>query len=395
MENHAVEQPGTVNLSTTLEPGAVSLEAVGAGRPSLTEPADKTEAGSEKDQSIRDVLAAESKRVKEETAKEAAAKASKAADDKKSDKAEEKPAKARDDGGKFAKTDADEKAEPVKAKGAPEKAADASQSEGRASRYEAPARFNDQAKAEWESAPESVKAEAHRAFRELEAGLTKNKEVVDRYEKFRPFDEVAKSNGRELHESIAKVVEFERVMKENPLAAINFALREAGPRGPDGKPITIDDIVSHVAGQSNDQRLHAAHARIQELEGQIEAREAAARIPTMLQEFAKDHPRLDELADVITPLIEAGHPLPTAYKLAVALKPEPTGNAASEATTSQPLTQAQSDRAHTSTPAKPLNPEAASKSVRGSPANGDDEDVDDPDLDIREMLRREMRAMSR
>lgn len=395
MENQAVEQPGTVNLSTTLEPGAVNLEAVGAGRPSLTEPGDKQAAAPEKEESLRDTIAAEAKRVKEETAKEAASKLAKE-DPKAAEKAkaDEKAAKERDEAIKLAKAEKD-KSDPTKAKGAPEQAADASQSEGRATRYEAPARFNEQAKADWDSAPDSVKAEAHRAFRELETGLTKNKEVVDRYEKFRQFDDVAKSNGRDLPDTIAKIAEFERVMRENPLAAINYALRESGPRGPDGKPISIDDIVSHVAGQSNDQRLQAAHARIQELEGQIEASATAARIPAMVQEFAKTHPRLDELADVIAPLLKAGHALPTAYELADALRPASAGNTASEATTRQPLTQAQSDRAHTPTPAAPLNPEAASKSVRGGPANGEDAPSDEPDLEIREMLRREMRSLSR
>lgn len=279
------------------------------------------------------------------------------------------PKATRDEGGKFTPKEA--KQEPVKAeaeakaKGAPEQTADASQSERRASRYEAPARFNDQGKAEWASAPESVQAEVHRTIKNLEDGYAKHKESADRYEKFRSYDDTAKTNGRDLSESLAKVVEVERVMKQNVFAGVNFMLREIGPRGPDGNPITIDDLVSHVAGQSNDQRLAQAHARIQELEAIIEGKDREAKIPSIVEEFAKSHPRFDELKPAMIPLIKAGHTLETAYELADALKPVSDTSSVKETQTTQASSAAE---AASPAPARP-NP-AGQKSISGAPSSG-------------------------
>lgn len=265
---------------------------------------------------------------------------------------------------KAVKTDNGTAEAEAKAKSVPAPVADTGQSEGRVSRYEAPARFNDQGKAEWANAPESVQAEVHRTIKNLEDGYAKHKEGAERYEKFRQYDDVAKTNGRDLTESIAKVIEFEKAMAQNPLAAINFALREAGPRGPDGNPITIDDIVAHVSGQSGDERLATANSRIRELEAKIQHMETTAKLPDMVAEFAAKHERFEELSDVIATLIEAGtaKDLPAAYKLATVLRPV--------AATPAAVTQQASSAAETASPAPARPNPAGQKSISGAPSSG-------------------------
>lgn len=246
------------------------------------------------------------------------------------------------------------------------------QSEGQ--RYEAPARFSQQAKADWANASDSVKAEVHRAIKELEDGHTKYKASSERYESLREFDETATRNGRNLAESLKQVVEFETTMKNNPLAAIDFALRHAGPRKNDGSPLTIDDIVQHVAGQGADHRVSTLQTENNALRQKIQQMEMEAKVPQMLEEFKASHERFDELTPVIVPLLKSGHNLETAYELAEALKP-------AEA---KPLTPANNEaQAQTLATPKVVNP-AGLKSVSGTPSAGSNPSMDRSQIPLKE-----------
>jgi hypothetical protein len=230
-----------------------------------------------------------------------------------------------------------------------------------------PSRFDDAAKSEWANAPESVKGAVHRAVKELEEGLTKYKGSHERYEQLRQFDETAKSNGRDLPDSLKKVVEFETMMKSNPMAAIDYALRHAGPRKSDGSPLSLNDIVQHVSGQTVDHRLQAAQTEIHQLRTQIQEMETRAKIPDMVAEFASTHERFDELQPAMIPLLKQGFTLENAYEFALAMAP------AKQAQT-EPLTPANSQAlAQTQSQPKPVNP-AGQKSISGAPATGSDPD---------------------
>lgn len=230
---------------------------------------------------------------------------------------------------------------------------------------DAPSRFDDAAKTEWANAPESVKGAVTRAVKELEDGIAKYKGSHERYEQFKEYDETAKANGRDLKQSIASVLEFEKTIKTNPLAAIDYALREAGPRDSQGRPITLNDIVEHVSGQSTDQRVQQAQTRIQELETQIQQMEYAKKVPDMVAEFAATHDRFEELTDVIVPLLKAGHELETAYELAAALKPSADPKPLIPAETQQAAL------AQTQVQPVAVNP-AGQKSISGAPSAGSD-----------------------
>jgi hypothetical protein len=231
---------------------------------------------------------------------------------------------------------------------------------------DAPARFDDAAKSEWANAPESVKGAVTRAVKEMEDGLTKYKAGNERYEQFKEYDETAKANGRDLKQSIASVLEFEKTLKANPIAAIDYALREVGPRDSQGRPISLNDIVAHVSGQSTDQRLTEAQSTIQELNSRIQQMEYAQKVPDLVADFASKHDRFEELTGVIVPLLKAGHELETAYELAAALKP-----ASSAEPEPKPLIPAPTTEALAQTQSRPANP-AGQKSISGAPSAGSD-----------------------
>lgn len=233
---------------------------------------------------------------------------------------------------------------------------------------DAPSRFDDAAKSEWQNAPESVKGAVTRAVKELEDGLTKYKANHERYEQFREYDDTAKANGRDLRESIASVVEFEKMVRTNPIAAIDYALREAGPRDSQGRPITLNDIVSHVSGQTTDQRVQTLQDENNQLRSEIQQMKDRERIPQMIDDFkaAPGHERFDELVPAIVPLLKQGFTLENAYEFASATTP------ASQKAEPKPLIPAdQTALAQTQAQPKPINP-AGQKSISGAPATGSD-----------------------
>lgn len=255
---------------------------------------------------------------------------------------------------------------PAKAQDAPGQQADVSQSEGKASRYEAPARFNDTGKAEWAKVPEPVQAEVHRTIKNLEDGYTKHKASAERYEQLKEYDELAKTNGRDLKDSLRTIKQFEDMMKGNPLDALNLALRESGPRKSDGSPLTIQDVAAHVMGQQPNQHLQQAQAKIHELETKIQQMERAAKAPDIVAEFAAKNPRFEELSDVIATLIKTGtaKDLETAYELASVLRP-----ATASPAKAQEQVQA-SPAAETASPAPAIAKPAGQKSISGAPSSG-------------------------
>ena len=194
----------------------------------------------------------------------------------------------RGEGGKFAK------AEPVQPEakaeqGAPEKAAaergapEERQSEGR--KYsEPPARFLPEARTKWANVPNEVKTEFHRVSQELEGEITKYKQSSERYEQLRQYDDIARNNGRELKDSLAKVVEIETALSRNPIAGLDAVLREIGPRKADGSPLTLLEVAQHIV--QNPQAYHSATSQVsQTVQSQPQAQQRNPEIEALRSEI--------------------------------------------------------------------------------------------------------------
>lgn len=231
----------------------------------------------------------------DEAEKGAQDKAKAAADDAKAKVVEaekapkpEKVDPVRGEGGKFAK------AEPVQPEakaeqGAPEKAAaergapEERQSEGR--KYsEPPARFLPEARTKWANVPNEVKTEFHRVSQELEGEITKYKQSSERYEQLRQYDETARTNGRDLTESLAKVAEVEKAIARNPIAGLDAVLREIGPRKADGSPLTLLEVAQHIV--QNPQAYHSATSQVsQTVQSQPQAQQRNPEIEALRSEI--------------------------------------------------------------------------------------------------------------
>src|SRR5690606_26072568 len=134
---------------------------------------------------------------------------------------------------------------------------------------EPPARFDEAAKNRWAETPEEVKGATHRAIREIEQGIQKYKADAEQYDRRRQFDEVARNNGRDLKDSLAKVMEVERVMAQNPIAGLDMVLRELGAKKADGTPVTLLDVAAHVMNQKPEERAMQQNSTIAGLQAKI------------------------------------------------------------------------------------------------------------------------------
>lgn len=259
-----------------------------------------------------------------------------------------------------------------------EQATQQAQEPAKVSAYrDAPSRFDDAAKAEWEKVPESVRGATDRALRELEQGIQKYKGHSDRYEQLREFDDVARQNGRDLKDSLATLLQIERTMAQNPIAGLEATLRALGAKKADGSPVTLLDVASYVMGQSPEERASQQNSTIAALQSQVaELTERLGGVSQTIQqqtqnatlqqvqEFASkpEHSRFDELSQDIGFFLETkrASTLKEAYELAERLNPG--------ASNPEPLTPAPTaELAHTQAQARPLNP-AGQKSIGGAPS---------------------------
>lgn len=396
------EQPGTVAVtppSTVLNPNTISGTS-GGGKPDINEP---------EGQSLEDILTAESKRLRDEdqaAEKEVRKKADKAVDDAKVKADDAAKAERQPKAEKPVKNDAvdGENPEPVEKSAAQKPATgqdgqERRQSEGQ--HREPPARFLPEARTKWANVPNEVKAEFHRVSQEMETEITRHKEASDRYEQFRRFDDMAKANGRDFAtESIPKVLEFERMIQRNPIAALDFALKETGSqyslydvaqaivqRGPQA----VQQAFSH--GQGQPAQLQPNH-EIEALKAEIQAMRVETTVKPVVAEFQRSHPDLDARSVQMEAILKSGvidqiygsglsleQKLAEAYRMAGGVPPS----------RSEP----HDLPAHSEPPARPVDPDAGKKSVRGAPVDGADTPVSDTETDLDQIFRKEMRKLAR
>lgn len=288
--------------------------------------------------------------------------------------------------------------EPKQAKDAsvqPAKASDPSKTEPaktvapatQTSHAEAPARFKSDAAAmaEWEKAPEPVKAAVHRSIRELEAGIEKHRVSAEEFEKVRDFDELAKKNNTSLRDAMTRYTNLERTLLSDPLKGIQQVCDYAG--------VSLRQLAAHVMGQKPDEVQGQSDATIRELRQQVSKLEQSitsvtnnmqqqhvASVDAQVQKFAADHPRFEELAPDIAKLIKQGmtEDLAEAYSMAEKLNPD----TAAPATT---VSAAPQTRTAPDPQAQTLK---GSKSVSGAPSAGSDPATKRASTSIKDSLRR-------
>lgn len=218
------------------------------------------------------------------------------------------PAKAEQprENGRFVSTDP--KKEPVE----PAKAEDASVDHRQPLK-----RFSQEAKDSWATVPETAQKEVHRAFREVEAGLTKHREAATRYnDTYKEFDDIAKASSvdakatlhgyiaidRELHSgdpqrivgAINEVLKAARVSPQDYARAVLGGQQQPNQQQPQAQPsgevIELRRTVAQMQQQLGGVTEH--------LKGQISTQHEQT-----LSTWAQDKPHFERLRGEVTRLV--------------------------------------------------------------------------------------------
>lgn len=377
--------------STALDANDHSL-AVGNGTPALSETVE--------DDSVGAVLEAEFKSIKAETEK-ADTKAEKPAAEPKAKVEEAAPKKEAPVKADAPKTEVkdDEEARP-KRQYTPEE----QQREEEKRRYAVVAqKFTPEARAKWDNVPHQVKAEMYRNEQLRETEVEKYRSSHERYEQIRQYDEIAKANGRDLKDTLATISQFENMMRSNPIAALEMALRESGPRKQDGSPVSLYEVAQHIVNQGpqafqqqsrsvpQQQQQPQRNPEIDQLRSEIHSMKVEQTVVPLVQQFAAAHPDFEQLSPQIKGILDSGvvdklygDGLTHEQKLAEAYR---------MAGGSPSIQSPAANAAHSEPDARPVKPDAGTKSVRGAPSNGEDAASDETETDLRDLLKKEMKKL--
>lgn len=349
-------------LSTAIEARS-DAASVGAGTPDLT-PADD---GAEKIASIDDAINAASKEIDKETPAEPEQEAEDKEPPKKPAPEKEKPE------GEEEEPEEAEEEKPVKPK--PEvKTTEGEPEDARPQRRPAPRDFQGRAAAQWTSTPRSVQEAVFKLERDYEEKLSRSSAVRQEWQQVEPYAEMAKKSGTTLPVALARYVEAEKAIQENPVAGITAIMRNAGLdpakfaqmvlQNPDGYRQEL------IKGQQQFQQrsTQAKDDQLAQMQRQVEAMQqsqAADRVRMeLIEPFRAANPRFDELqeqvakflnSDIIDRNLSPAERLQQAFSMAERLYPasgeEPEENSEEENE-------------------KPRKKPGKSKQVSGSPSSG-------------------------
>jgi hypothetical protein len=182
---------------------------------------------------------------------------------------------------------------------------------------EPPARFSPDAKAAWATAPEAIKAETHRAIREMEAGIENYR---TKYEPLKPYEDMAAKHGTDIKTALDSYTAIDTLLGKDLLGGLSQIAERYGT--------SLKDVAARVMGQkvepnAQDQTIRALQAKITQLEGDVgsvkttvqQSREAEA--VKQVEAFAADKPHFEALWPDIVSKIKAGKQLPDAYNEAL------------------------------------------------------------------------------
>lgn len=373
--------PTTEPLSTTID-ADVTTSPSGGGTPKV-----------DAEPSLRDTIAAEVKKGNE-AAEEAA---DTETDDKPEAKTEEKPKAERGQDGKFASKAKEETAE-VDPK--PEPKVEEADTAKDAKHTEPPKSFLADSREKWLNVPRPVRRDIEIMARTHAEEIERTREATERYEGLRQYDDLARSNGRDLRQSVAKMAEVEDLLQRNPLAGLDAILREIGPRKQDGGYVSLYEIAQHIVEQPQayQQSLQQAQQsqqprvdpQLQAMQQQLMDTQAKLITAQVIEPFKAEHPRYDELqdsiaaflnSDMISRSLSAAERLEQAYVMAERVNPA--------------LSQAFDDDAEPAPDRRAADSLNGSKSIRSAPGAVSPEMVPERGGTIGEILRDEARRMKR
>lgn len=190
-----------------------------------------------------------------------------------------------------------------------------------------PARFSQEAKAAWDYAPPAIKAEIHRAVREMEAGIEKHREAAQQWESLRDYDALAQDYGTDIRGALDRYIAADMMLNQDLIGGLEQVVSHYG--------YSLYDIAAHVMGEQPDASRAQAEAQNRALRQELsQLRDQLGGVTQAMAQqqhyetqnavlgFASAHPGFNQLADEIAFFIESGRAssLDEAYDLAERLQ---------------------------------------------------------------------------
>lgn len=252
---------------------------------------------------------------------------------------------------------------------------------------DAPSRFNDDERKEWEAAPESVRKAVHRMQTELEGGIEKYRAQAAEFEGVKEYAEMAKQYGTNLKTALDNYTGIERLLRTDPMRGLEQIVSNLGLKDGQGQPLTFRALAAAVAGQKPE-AVQAQHdATISQLRQQVsQLTQQLGGVTKHLQQaeqqhrsqtaegewtaFVRENPRAGQLEAEIAAVLQqypANGNIPIKDRLADAFAIASARNPAPASA----HTDAVAPLAHTQTAQEPrqIKPEGQ-KSVSGAPSAG-------------------------
>lgn len=228
---------------------------------------------------------------------------------------------------------------------------------------EPPQRMSDHAKAEWHTAPESVRGEVHRMHHEFGKAYQMYRGDHEVMNSIRPFHQMAQQHGTTLDRALSNYVNMEHKLRNDVVGGLDVIVNNLNLRAADGRKLTLQDVAWHIVNQTPEQHqlLQSSNKMMAQSHQMQQLRQEHAALAQQLaqmqngirfnltrgavDQYAETHPRLDELADLIEREINLGFDLDTAYRRAELLRP--AGTQAAQTRTGTQAAQTRSPTAQT------------------------------------------------
>lgn len=204
---------------------------------------------------------------------------------------------------------------------------------------EPPPRMSEKARVDWNSTPETVRADVHRMHQEFDGAYRRYRADHEAMNPIRHFHDMAASHGTTLERALNNYVSMEQKLRSDVVGGLDVIVNNLNLHTPDGRKLNLRDVAYHILNQSPEQHKLVQSGNVQNAQSQqigqlhqmvntlaqgiqqMQTREQFQHTRSQVDQFADAHPRLDELADLITSEIDLGFDLETAYRRAELLRP--------------------------------------------------------------------------
>ena len=153
-----------------------------------------------------------------------------------------------------------------------------------------PARFSPAAKAEWDTAPETLRAEVSRMEKEFMAGFAKYKIAAERDASLAEFHGRAAKGGTTVKEALSKYINLEDQLRADPIKGLEIICQNVG--------LSLREVAALLGATPWPGQADSTHDSV--------------------VKFAAAHPRFEELSEDIVFFLDTGRAddLAEAYDLA-------------------------------------------------------------------------------